>query len=220
MGAEAFRTHSATWRQLWTRKRLDRRARQTTTRGWLAAEDVLQVPKPTALRRQGAPLASARYDAKPKANRKSELDEHSEVRQEREREKTAAQELQERPEHRKVTRPSAPIQPRAMVQPEIGTSMEQQASESCKTSGGSSATRLQERIGRGSACPDFRGGLLVEGGMTLPSPCYVCATYVSCACGKTVDACGCSLCRTSTQRGCGPRVACARLRIVVHDEHM
>ena len=46
---------------------------------------------------------------------------------------------------------------------EIGTRMEQQASESCKMSGGSSATRQQERIGRGSACPHFRGGLVVEG---------------------------------------------------------
>ena len=28
--------------------------------------------------------------------------------------------------------------------------------------------------------------------MTLPSPCYVCARCVSCACGKTVDVFGCT----------------------------
>ena len=82
----------------------------------------------------------------------------------------------ERPEHRKVTTLSAPIQTRPRessqskkietrnkVHPEIGSSMEQQASGSCKMSGGSSATRQQERIGRGSACPDFRGSLVLEG---------------------------------------------------------
>ena len=62
-----------------------RRGRQTTTRGWLAAEDLLKVLKPIAVRRWRAVVASARYDAKPKANRRSEPDEQSEVRQEIER---------------------------------------------------------------------------------------------------------------------------------------
>ena len=51
----------------------------------MAAEDLLKVLKPIAVRRWRAALASARYDAKPKANRRSVPDEQSEVRQEIER---------------------------------------------------------------------------------------------------------------------------------------
>ena len=157
-----------------------RRGRQTTTRGWFAAEDLLQVLKPTAVRPWRTPLASARCDAKPKANRRSEPDEQSEVRQERERTSrpaapSADNEAPRAQESNKVigadTDKATGKQPESKkketrkkkVLAEIGTRMEQQASESCKMSGGSSATRQQERIGRGSACPHFRGGLVVEG---------------------------------------------------------
>ena len=72
---------------------------------------------------------------------------------------------------------SKKIETRKKAQPEIGNRMDQQASESCKMSGGNSAARQQEQIGvkrvsrfqRWSA----RGG---GGGVTLPSPCYACAS--------------------------------------------
>ena len=127
------------------------------------------------------PLASARYDAKPKANRRSEPDEHSEVRQEIERERTSrpgapsadheaprAQESNkaigagDRQGHGKAAREQEDRDQEKKVQPEIGNRLDQQASESCKMSGGSPATHQQERIGRGSACPHFRGGLVLE----------------------------------------------------------